>query len=437
MADQLHLLSFPEHLEGVHHALRKSMEDAPGQRFKGRASVDFWQNVARTLERGKFDGIFFADSGGIYDRYKGRPDEALKYGIGWPKHDPMPMLPLMGAVTERLGFAFTQSIAGVFPYPAMRLISTLDFITNGRVGWNIVTGNSRMEYEAVGLGEIEHDIRYDRADEYMDVCYALWNGLPRDAILMDDATGVVADPARIGRVDFEGAFLKSRGVPLVAPSPQGRPVLFQAGSSGRGQRFALKHADVIFSIQGNTENMRRYVDSLRAAAVQSGRTDPVRVIFGLQVVLGSTEAEAKRNREEMLSRYPLEASLTRLSGSLGIDLSQIDLDSPMEEWPTQASQGLVKALSSDMGGRRLTLREVAQSWATSIGTPHVVGTPEQVAAEIETIWRASGCHGFNVRPTTIPDSIDAFVDNVVPVLQKRGVFRTDYRGETFRENLLD
>jgi FMN-dependent oxidoreductase (nitrilotriacetate monooxygenase family) len=437
MSDQMHLLSFPEHLEGVHHALRASRADRPDERFKGRASIDYWQGVARTLERGKFDGIFFADSGAIYDRYKGRADEALKYGIGWPKHDPMPTLALMGAVTERLGFAFTQSIAAVFPYPAMRLISTLDFLTNGRVGWNIVTGNARMEYEAVGLGEMEHDARYDRADEYMEVCNALWRGIPHDAIIMDDRSGIVADPSRIGRVDFEGKYLKSRGVPLVAPSPQGRPVLFQAGSSGRGQQFALKHADVIFSIQGNTENMRRYVDALKVAAVAQGRKDPVRVIFGLQVVLGSSEAEAGRRREEMLSRYSLEASLTRLSGSLGIDFSTIDLDSPMEEWPTQASQGLVKALSSDMGGRKLTLREVAQSWATSIGTPHVVGTPEQVANEMEAMWRASGCHGFNVRPTVIPDSIEEFVDHVIPILQKRGVFRTDYRGETFRDNLLD
>lgn len=436
MTSKMHLLSFPEHLEGTHHVLEVTKDDPEKTKFRGRIAVEYWQNVARILERGKFDGIFFADSGAIYDRYKASADDSIRYGVGWPKHDPMPTMALMGAVTEHLGFAFTQSIGGVFPYPAMRLISTMDFLTDGRVGWNIVTGNARMEYEAVGMDEMEHDTRYDRADEYMEICHALWNGFPKDAIVMDEENGIVADPARIRPVDFKGRFLSSRGVPLVLPSPQDRPVLFQAGSSGRGQRFALKHADVIFSIQGNTENMRRYVEALRSTAAETSRQEPVRVVFGLQIVLGSTEAEAKRRREEMLSRYSLEHSLTRLSGSLGIDFSTIDLDSPMEEWPTQASQGLVKALSADMGGRRLTLREVAQSWATSIGTPHVVGTPEQVAAEMETMWRESGCHGFNVRPTTIPDSMEEFVDTVVPILQKRGVFRTEYEGTTFRDNLL-
>ena len=243
MAAQIHLLSFPEHLEGIHHALREAKNAPVEEKFRGKITGEYWQNVARILERGKFDGIFFADSGGIYDRYKGRADEALKYGIGWPKHDPMPVLALMGSVTERLGFAFTQSIAGAFPYPAMRLISTLDFLTNGRVGWNIVTGNTRMEYEAVGIDEIEHDTRYDRADEYMEICNALWDGIPKEAVLMDQENGIVANPELIKRVNFAGKFMKSRGVPLVVPSPQGRPVVFQAGASGRGQRFALKHAD--------------------------------------------------------------------------------------------------------------------------------------------------------------------------------------------------
>lgn len=436
MTDQMHLLCFPEHLEGVHHALGRNMEAAPGERYRGSETIAYWQHVARTLERGCFDGIFFADSGAIYDRYKGRADEAIKYGVGWPKHDPMPTLPLMASVTSHLGFAFTMSIASNFPYPAMRLISTLDFLSDGRVGWNIVTGNARMEYEAVGAAEMEHDARYDRADEYMEVCHALWSGIERDAIVMDRETGIVADPAKVGRVSFKGKYLSSRGVPLVVPSPQGRPVLFQAGSSGRGQQFALRHADVIFAIQPNTAGIKRYVDQLKDAARTSGRSDPVRVVVGLQVVLGSTEEEAKRRHKEMLDRFPLEASLTRLSGSLGIDFSGYDLDTPMEEWPTQASQGLVKALAGTVDGRRRTLRDVAASWATSIGTPHIIGTPEQVAEQMEAMWRESGCHGFNVRPTTIPESIDDFVDHVVPLLQRRGVFRRGYAGRTFRENLL-
>jgi FMN-dependent oxidoreductase (nitrilotriacetate monooxygenase family) len=431
----MHLLSFPEHLEGVHYALREGQKDRTEQGFRGARSIAYWQHVAKTLERGCFDGIFFADSGAIYDRYKGRADESIKYGIGWPKHDPMPMLVAMSLVTERLGFAFTMSIAPILPYPAMRLLSTLDFLTDGRVGWNIVTGNSRMEYEAVGLGEMEHDARYDRADEYMAVCRAIWGGIDPDAIVMDAANGIVADPGKVKPLDYRGEYLRSKGMPLVVPSTQGRPVLFQAGSSGRGQKFALENADVIFSIQPDTAAMKAYGTRLNEAAREMGRAD-AKVIYGVQVVVGSTEDEAKRRHDAMLARFPLEASLARLSGSLGIDLSGVDLDSPMEEWPTQASRGLVKALSGNVGGRRLTLREVASSWATSIGTPHVVGTPEQVAAGLETMWRESGCHGFNVRLPTIPESMEEFVDTVVPLLQERGVFRREYEGPTFRDNIL-
>jgi len=176
MTDQMHLLSFPEHLEGVHYALGRNKEVAPGERFRGSESIAYWQRVARTLERGCFDGIFFADSGGIYDRYKGRADEAIKYGVGWPKHDPMPTLPLMASVTEHLGFAFTMSIASNFPYPAMRLISTLDFLTDGRVGWNIVTGYLDSAARNLGLdrqlghepAEARHAHRYQAANDETD-----------------------------------------------------------------------------------------------------------------------------------------------------------------------------------------------------------------------------------------------------------------------------
>lgn len=436
MVRQMHLISFPEYLEGTHYALQADVDAGHRDGFRGSTAIKFWQKVAATLERGCFDGIFFADSGAVYDRYKGSVDPTLKYGIGWPRHDPLAILTPMAMASEHLGFAFTMSIASVLPYPAMRTLSTLDFLSDGRFGWNIVTGNARMEYEAAGMSEMDHDERYDRADEYMQICNQIWDALPADAIVMDRGNGIIADPSKVGRIDFKGKYFKSKGVPLVAPSPQGRPVLFQAGSSGRGQKFALQNADVIFSIQADTEAMKAYVDELEAAAAQMGRRDKVRVIFGIQVVVGSTEAEAKRRHEEMLGRFSLEASLARLSGSLGVDFSQYDLDTPMEEWPTQASQGLVKAMARKVGGKSLTLRDVAASWATSIGTPHIVGTPEQVAQGMIDMWTRSGAHGFNVRPATVPDSIVEFVDNVVPILQSKGVFRKHYAGKTFRENIV-
>jgi long-chain alkane monooxygenase len=436
MRNQMHLMSFPEYLEGVHYALKQDLEQGRKSGFAGSSAIGYWQHVAKTLERGRFDGVFFADTGGIYDRYKGRADDAISYGVGWPKHDPIPILLPMCMATEHLGVAVTMSIANGLPYPAMRTLSTIDFLTDGRIGWNIVTGNSRMEYEAIGLEPLEHDARYDQADEYMDVCYALWSGIPSAAIVMNGESDVIADASRISRIDYKGKYVKSCGIPLVVPSRQGHPVLFQAGSSGRGQKFALRHADIIFSIQPDTAAMKSYVEGLVAQSHAIGRPSDPRVVFGIQVVVGSTEAEANRRREELLGRHSLEASLARLSGSLGVDLSKIDLDSPMEEWPTQASQGLVKAMSTTVGGRKLTLRDVAATWATSIGTPHIVGTPDQVADQIEEMWSVTGCYGFMVRPGTIPESIEEFVDTVVPRLQAKGVFRKEYEGKTFRENLL-
>jgi alkanesulfonate monooxygenase SsuD/methylene tetrahydromethanopterin reductase-like flavin-dependent oxidoreductase (luciferase family) len=225
-------------------------------------------------------------------------------------------------------------------------------------------------------------------------------------------------------------------VPPALPSRQGHPVLFQAGSSGRGQRFALKNADVVFAIQPHMSGMKTFMQQLQGAAREAQAVLP-KVTFGVQPIIGGTEAEAKRRLEELIARIPLEASLARLSGSLGVDFSQMELDLPLEEQQTQASQGLMKAMSASFDNKRFTLREAAIRWGLAVGMPQLVGTPEQVADQLEAIWRETGCHGFNVTPTITPSSVEEFVDEVVPILQRRGVFRTAYAAETFRDNLLN
>lgn len=434
MTARMHLISFQIHSPINHTTL--SWADGQDQRIAGLGSIAYWQEVAWLLEKGGFDGVFFADTPGTFDHFRDRTDEAVKYGVCWPQHDPMALVGVMAAATRHLGIAITLSITQRHPFTAVRELSTLDHLTGGRVGWNIVTGHMRAEYRALGQDQVEHDERYDRADEYMAVCNALWSGIAPDALKFDKATGVLADPAKVTPVDFKGRYYSCRAVPPVLPSPQGRPVLFQAGSSGRGQQFAVRHADVMMAIQPHVPAMQRYMTQLKAAAEAGGRKEAARVVFAVQPILGGSEAEAKRRQQEIEARIPLEAALARLSGSLGVDFSRLDPDKPFEELETQASRGLMSAMAMVFDNRRFTLREAAMRWGLAAGMPQIVGTPEQVADRLETIWRETGGHGFVVSPVETPGSIRAFVEEVVPILVKRGLHRTDYAATTFRGNVI-
>jgi alkanesulfonate monooxygenase SsuD/methylene tetrahydromethanopterin reductase-like flavin-dependent oxidoreductase (luciferase family) len=202
-------------------------------------------------------------------------------------------------------------------------------------------------------------------------------------------------------------------------------------------QFAMKHAEVIFAIQAHLPGMLKTMEQLKAAAATHGHPGDLKVILGLQPIVRSTEAEARQRAEQLIERIPLDATLARLSGIVGVDLSQLDPDKPLVEMETQASRGLMAVfMSGAADGKTLTLREAAEKWALSVGIPQILGTPEQVADEIERIWKATGCYGFNLSPTTNPDSVEDFVDSVVPILQRRGIFRTEYEGQSFRENLM-
>ena len=432
-APRMHLLGFLMHTPINHMMLGWANQD--DNRLEAMRDLKLWQDLAKTLERGKFDGIFFADVPAVYDMYKGATDEGVRYGASWPSHDPLALIGAMVAATEHIGFAPTVSVSSLHPYLLVRSISTLDYLSRGRMGWNVVTGHARSEHRALGLEQLEHDERYDRAEEYMQICYALWDGIPPDAIIMDRKSGVMADPGRIRRVDFEGKYLRCQATPAVFPSPQGRPVIFQAGSSGRGQQFAVDHADVIFALQPEPVAMASFVKSVRDRASAIGRND-VPVFFGFQPFIGGTEREAIRQRDELVERIPFEAALSRISGTLGVDLSTLDLDKPLEELQTQASRGLMGVISKFLGDANTTIRQAVERTGSTGSIPQLIGTPEQIADRMEMLWRESGCAGFNVTPPLNPGTLTAFVDEVVPILQKRGIFREEYTGRTFKENLL-
>lgn len=399
---------------------------------------EFWQEIARTLERGCFDGLFLADSFAPYDIYKESIDPTIRYGVIVPQHDPVVLVPAMAVATRRLGFAVTMSTNAYHPYVLARMMASLDHLTRGRVGWNVVTGVSRSEYRNLGLDEwTPHDERYDRADEYIDLCCRLWQSWEPDAALIDRASGEYADPGKVHRVNFEGTYFRCAGPLVTMASPQRRPVIVQAGSSGRGRDFAARHAELVFSIQLHARAMRSYSDDLRARAEQLGRRpEDVKIVFGVQAFVGESEAAARELQREMLERIPLEAALARLSGSFGYDFSRIDLDQPLEYTQSQASQGLVASLTT-MYGASMTVREAALRWGASIGMPQIVGTAQQVADQLEAFFVEGGGDGFNLTPTYTPGSFAEFVDTVVPILQRRGLFREQYRGRAFREHLHD
>lgn len=434
-APQIHLFQMLLHTSITHTLM--AWADPADRQLDGLEDYGYWQDIARTLERGCFDGVFFADSPATHGVYRNSVKPSVEYGVIWPNHDPMPLIAVMSAATRHLGMCVTLSTNGTSPYLANRRISTLNYLSKGRVGWNIVSGFSKAEHLACGLGrQVEHDERYDMADEFMEICYQLWDGVPADAILADRAAGRFADPEKVREVDFTGKYFRCKGVGPVLPSRYGRPVLFQAGSSGRGMQFAMKHAEVIFGIQAHVPGMLKATAQLKDAAAKYGVPDP-KVIFGLQPIVRSTDAEARRRVEELRERVPLEANLARMSGVFGMDLSQYDPDRPLSDAAeSQGSRGLMASAMTNEKGEPVTLREVAGKWALGPTIPQVAGSPERVADEIERIWRETGCLGFNLSPTTNPDSVNDFVDHVIPLLQKRGVFRTAYGHETLRENLL-
>ena len=401
------------------------------------ARPEVWQQMSRTLERGCFDGFFFADVWAAPDNYKSRRDEALRHAIQFPVHDPLLLIPMLATVTSNLGFAATLSVTYYQPYMTARKLSTLDHLTGGRIGWNIVTSLNKAEAQNLGLDDmIPHDQRYERAEEYMDVCYKLWSSWEPDAVVMDRVTGTFTDPAKVHPINHKGKWFSCPGFSPVTPSPQQKPVLFQAGASGAGRDFCAKHAEAALIIQNSPEAIERVAGDLKQRALKAGRKEgDLKVLCGIQAIVGSTEREAREKQQEINERVPYEAGLALLSGHANYDLSQHDPDSWPHDIPAvQGAQGLFDALVAEHNVK-LTLREIGKIYGASVAMPQIVGTAEQVADRMESLVNDAGIDGFNITPTYTPSSFDEFVDLVVPILQDRGVHRKQYEGTTLRENL--
>ena len=392
---------------------------------------EYWEAVVRTLERGKFDMLFFADSlaGGT------QPDQ-VRYAIQFPSHDPVSLITYLSAVAKKLGFAVTMSTTFYPPFLLARTLSTLDHLTKGRIGWNIVSSTSTAEARNFGLESLPaHDDRYERADEYMQVCYGLWNSWDPDAVQMDMEHKVFADPSKVHRVDFQGQWYRVQGPFTVMPSVRRRPFLFQAGQSDRGRAFAAQHAEGIFSAARGVKQMRAFCEDIASRAERLGRNpDDIPIMWAGQPLVAESASEARERWAAIRARIPLEASLAQMSMHFNLDLSRFDLDVPVQDLDVPGTRGLFEMYQKyDVN---ITLRDIAKTYLAGSDTNPLVGTPSQVADAMQHFLEEGGGNGFQITPPFYaPDYYEDLVDLLVPELQKRGVYRGDYTGTTLREHL--
>lgn len=400
---------------------------------------EHWVELARLLERGRFDGVFLADVLGVYDVYQGAADAALRHGVQVPLNDPLALVPVMAQATEHLGFGVTCALTYEHPYPFARRMSTLDHLTRGRVGWNIVTGYLDSAARNLGLArQPGHDDRYDVADEYMDVVYKLWEHSWEDgAVLRDKARGTYTDPARVHPIRHHGAHYRVPGIHLCEPSPQRTPVLYQAGTSVRGVEFAARHAECVFISGPSPAVLRKHVDALRAALVAAGRAPGDVLIYAQALVItGETEAAARAKHAEYREHVNIEASLALLSGWTGVDFSRYPADATIDYLDTDAGRTALASFSQADPGRRWTVGEAAQFIGLGGRGPVLVGSPVQVADELETWVEATGIDGYNLTYAVAHETMRDVVEFVVPELQRRGRYAAGYADGVLRHKLF-
>ncbi|MFP5078370.1 LLM class flavin-dependent oxidoreductase [Rhizobium sp. YIM 134829] len=408
----------------------------PRDRSQDYTRLSYWTDLARTLERGLFDGLFLADIIGVYDIYQGSVDLTLKESVQLPVNDPILLISAMAAATQNLGFGVTVNTSVEAPYSFARRMSTLDHLTEGRIGWNIVTGYLDSAARALGqTGLGEHDNRYDRADDYLDVLYKLWEASwAEDAVVRDKARRVFAEPARVRPIHHEGPYYRCEGYHLAEPSPQRTPVLFQAGTSGRGRQFAARHAECIFIGATDPAAAARTAKALREEAVAAGRRPhDIKIFVGITVVPGRTAAEAQEKLADYLDHASPEAGLAHFSAGSGLDLSRFELDEPIDYSPGNAIQSVTQLARQKGWTKRQLLKELA------IGGryPLIVGDGAEVAEQLIRWVDEGDIDGFNLTRTVVPESYVDFIDIVVPELQSRGAYKTAYAEGTLRRKLFD
>ena len=401
---------------------------------------ELWQDMAVALERAKFDLIMLGDSLAVPGTYQSRMDAYLQYAEHAPFHDPSPLIAIMAAATKRIGLAATLSTTFYPPFLLARLMTTLDHLSRGRIAWNVVTSYKVEEALNFGYKELlDHDQRYDRADEYMDLCAQLWSSWEPDAVVMNTDTNTFADPTKVRPIDFEGQYYRSRGPLNATPSPQGSPVIIQAGTSERGQDFAAQHAEAIIAPRETADEMKQFYDQFKARVQKFGRPpEACKIFFLAKPIIGETDAEAQQMADSLYANAPVEAGLAALSTMIQADLSPYDLDQPLpDSLQRRAIQGIRSQLERFYrDGKTPTLREIATR-KVSLDSAPFIGCPERVADQLAATIETVGGDGFAIRQAIWPGFVNPFVEKVIPLLQQRGVVRTEYSGAHLRDHLQE
>ena len=394
-----------------------------------------YQHIARVLEAAKFDACFFADLFGLYDLHGGSYDAYVRRGGQISFLDPTVVLPVMAAATTHLGLGATLSTSFHTAYHLARWLGSLDAMSGGRVAWNVVTSATELEARNAGMTELPpREERYDRADEMLEACFALWNSWDADAFVLDKKAGVLADPAKVHYANYKGRWVSTRGPLSIPRSKQGRPVIMQAGGSDRGREFAARWAEVIFTAQHGRDDMRAFYKDMHERMAVVGRPpESCAILPAISVVLGETESIARERADYLDSLIDPELNRASASSNLGADMTKVTDEASLAKLQgNQGMKGSETVLRQAMKAEGLTLQQAAAKRGEG---REIVGTAESVADHLQAMFEDAACDGFVLSPTMFPGMFEQFCRSVVPELQRRGLFRTEYAGRTLRANL--
>jgi FMN-dependent oxidoreductase (nitrilotriacetate monooxygenase family) len=406
----------------------------PNTPADGNLDMRYCVNVAQTAERGKFDMVFLADAVGV--REYDEPPGALCRFSNSSRFEPLTLLSALAMVTERIGLVATASTTYNEPFHIARKFASLDHISHGRAGWNLVTSVTAMEAQNFNRDAAPaYDDRYDRAAEFLDVVRELWDSWDDDAFVRDRAAGVYFDPAKMHVMNHRGKHFQVRGPLNIARTPQGSPVIVQAGASEQGQEMAAASADAVFAATQTMESAQQYYASVKNRMARYGR-DPetLKVLPGVMTVVGNSRQEAQDKFAELQELIDPKVGLAQLAASLG-DLSAYSLDGPVPEPENPRMRSRAKLMLDLARRENMTIRQLYLSVAAGNGHAIAIGTAQDIADQLEAWWQGKAADGFNVIPANLPTSLTDFVDMVVPELQRRGHFRTEYDGTTLRNHL--
>lgn len=414
----------------------------PKDRSADYKNLSYWTDLAKTLEKGKFDSIFIADVLGTYDVFGGSNEVPLRAGTQVPVNDPFMLVSAMASVTENLGFGVTAGTAYEHPYPFARRLATLDHLTKGRIGWNVVTGYLPSAARNMGQeDQLEHDERYNHADEYMEVVYKLLEGSwEEDAVVRDAERGIFTDPAKVHDINHDGKYFKVPGIAITEPSPQRTPVVFQAGTSPRGLKFASENAEAVFVTSPTKKLLKATVAKIRDAAEAAGRGRYDVRIYAMQTIITDVDSAAAQAKFEDYKSYAdIDGALALISGWMGVDLSTYGPDDVIgNNVKSNAIQSSVATFQEANGDKDnpWTIRQLAEWVGVGGFGPITVGSPTEVADKLIEWVEETDVDGFNLAYAITPGTFEDIVEFIVPELQARGVYPTDYVEGTLRNKLF-